>query len=55
MTILRCNKGTGRPIDPRIRDFVRTVYLSRLAKQKELAKFFGFSQATISRIVSERT
>jgi DNA-binding MarR family transcriptional regulator len=44
----------GRPpIDARLRSFVRHVYRERLATQKQLAKFLGYSQSTIHRTISE--
>jgi DNA invertase Pin-like site-specific DNA recombinase len=47
------SRKTGRrPIDPRLRQWVRTMYRLRAATQTELAKFLGCSQATVHRMIS---
>jgi DNA-binding transcriptional regulator LsrR (DeoR family) len=45
----------GRPpkVDAGVRSTIAQLYLSRTAKQAELAKKFGLSQPTVSRIVTE--
>jgi predicted DNA-binding transcriptional regulator AlpA len=46
-------RKTGRPpIDPRMRQWVRKMYDMRLATQTELAKFLGYSQSTVHRMIS---
>jgi DNA-binding XRE family transcriptional regulator len=40
-------------MDFRLKQFIWHVYRRRLATQKQLAKFLGVSQPTISRVVSE--
>ena len=41
-------------LDPRLQLWLREVYFSRLATQKQLARFLGVSQTTVCRIVSAR-